>query len=89
MKFNNDYILREIAGETILVKQGGAGVDMTHVIGLNVSGTFLFQKFQHSDFSASDIADALAREYGIDRTTALNDVSEWLKTLSQHNAVSL
>lgn len=89
MKFNNDYILREIAGETILVKQGVAGVDMTHVIGLNVSGAFLFQKFQHSDFSASDIADALAREYGIDRTTALNDVSEWLKTLSQHNAVSL
>ena len=37
MKISSNYKIREIAGETIVVNQGTANVNMTRIISLNAS----------------------------------------------------
>lgn len=88
MTFNKEYILREIAGETLLVRQGRGGVDMTHVVALNPSGAYLYNRFKSKDFTAEDLASALSEEYDIDPGKAKQDAREWLKTLKDYNAVN-
>ena len=43
MKINSHYKLREVAGETIVVNQGTAGMDMTRIISLNASAKLLYE----------------------------------------------
>lgn len=87
MKFNQKYVLRKMAGESLLVSQGVDGIDMTRVIALNSSGAFLYMKFNNHDFSLEDLINSLANEYSIDIHTATCDVTEWIKTLRKYNAL--
>lgn len=43
MRINSNYKIREIAGETIVVNQGTANVNMTRIISLNKSAHLLYQ----------------------------------------------
>ncbi|MCM1077325.1 MAG: PqqD family protein [Bacteroides sp.] len=88
MHFNSNYILREIAGESLLVRQGHEGIDMTSVIALNPSGALLYQKFHNHEFTIDDLVNTIIDEYDIDTATASRDVTKWLNTLRQHNAIS-
>lgn len=88
MKFNSNYILREIAGEALLVRQGRDGIDMTRVVALNPSGAFLYGKFKDNDFNVENLAHALAEEFEIDLNTARNDANNWLNTLRQYDAIT-
>lgn len=88
MKFNSNYILRDIAGETLLVRQGHDGIDMTRVVVLNATGAYLYNKFSNSDFNESEIANALSEEYGIEQDMATKDAHNWLKSLKDHDAIS-
>lgn len=88
MKFNSNYILREIAGESLLVRQGRDGIDMTRVVALNPSGAFLYGKFKENDFNEEDLAHALAEEFAIDISIARNDACNWLNTLRQYDAIT-
>jgi len=88
MKFNSNYILRDIAGETLLVRQGREGIDMTRVVAMNESGAFLCKKLHSRDFTPSMAALALAEEYGIGIDLAEKDASDWIKTLREYDAIS-
>lgn len=89
MTFNDNYILRNIAGEALLVRQGADGVDLTRVVALNASGAFLYNSFKNKTFTTTDLADALVDEFGIDADTAAKDAAEWIKKLSLCDAISL
>lgn len=65
MKINVNYKLREIAGETIVVNQGAAGMDMTRIISLNASAKMLYEQLQGREFVLEDAARLLEDTYGI------------------------
>ena len=65
MKINPNYKLREIAGETIVVNQGTAGMDMTRIISLNVSARLLYESLAEKEFTTEDAAHILTATYGI------------------------
>ncbi len=88
MKFNLNYIIRDIAGETLLVRQGREGMDMTRVVAMNESGAFLCNKLYNLDFTPSIAALALAEEYGIGMDIAERDAADWIKTLREYDAIS-
>lgn len=88
MKFNSNYILREIAGETLLVRQGVEGIDMTKVVALNASGAFLYNRFKDTEFNSEDAVKALMAEYDVDAETAKRDVQNWINSLIQYDAIS-
>ena len=56
MRIKSNYKLREIAGETIVVKQGKSSLDMTNIISLNNSAKVLYQQLLDKDFTLADVA---------------------------------
>ena len=81
MKINQNYKLREVAGETIVVNQGTAGMDMTRIISLNVSARLLYESLAKKEFTTEDAAHILTATYGIGREQALKDAQVWVDAL--------
>ena len=82
MKIKQEYKLREVAGETIIVNQGTVGVDMTRIISLNSSAKLLYQQLVGKDFTLEDAAQVLIDTYGIDQERAMEDAAKWMDALS-------
>lgn len=61
-KANPDFLLREMAGEAVLVPVGEAGVFENSVISLNETCSFLWKLFQESRTMEEIIAEA-RKEY--------------------------
>lgn len=83
MKINPNYKIRKIAGETIIVNQGTANVDMTRIISLNASACMLYQALLGQDFTIEDAAKVLEDNYGISYELALRDAGKWVETLKE------
>ena len=83
MKIKPNYKIRKIAGETIIVNQGTANVDMTRIISLNASACLLYQTLSGREFTAEDAAKVLVDTYGIDGEQALADAAKWISALKE------
>ena len=83
MRIKQNYKLHEIAGETIVVNQGTAHVNMTRIISLNTSARLLYQALVGQDFTVEDVAKVLTDTYGIDNERALRDADKWVESLKQ------
>lgn len=81
MKIKSDYRLREIAGETIIVNQGTASVNMTKIISLNASARMLYETLAEKEFSVEDAAQVLISTYGISNELAQKDADNWITNL--------
>lgn len=81
MKLRDEYKVREIAGEHVVIMQGRFGADMTKVISLNESSLYLWNELQGRDFEVADAARLLVDRYGIDEQTAMTDADAWVRKL--------
>ena len=83
MKINSNYKIREIAGETIVVNQGTANVNMTRIISLNASARLLYEALAEREFTVEDAAKVLVDTYGIGQEQALRDAAVWVESLQK------
>ena len=86
MKVNQNFILREIAGESILIPVGAAAAKFNGLITLNETGATIF-KAMAQDTTLDALVDAITAEYDIDRETARCDAEEFLQQLRQAGAL--
>lgn len=84
MKIKSNYKLREIAGETIVVNQGTANVNMTRILSLNASAKLLYEQLSGREFTAEDAARVLSDTYGIGEEEALLDARNWMDALIEN-----
>lgn len=56
MKIREEYKVREMAGEHVVIMQGRLGVDMTKIISLNESALYLWNALAGKEFSVDDAA---------------------------------
>lgn len=84
MKIKSNYKLREIAGETIVVNQGAANVNMTRILSLNTSAKLLYEQLSGREFTAEDAARLLSDTYGIGEEEALLDARKWMDALIEN-----
>ncbi len=82
MKATKDMILREVAGEHILVPTGEAAIQFQGVITLNDSGLLIWNRLQE-DCTEAQLVDAVLAEYEIDAETAVADVRKFLEQMKQ------
>ena len=87
MKLSNNYILREIAGEKVVLKQGTHGVDMTKIISFNESAAALWENFYGKEFAAGDASAFLVERYGITAERATTDAQLWVEKLDDCGAI--
>lgn len=86
MKASSDFILREIAGEYILIPVGAAAAKFNGLITINETGHVIFCALS-KECTITDLVDAITDEFDIDRETAQADVEEFLRQLRQAGAL--
>lgn len=83
MKIKQQYKVREMAGEHVVIMQGKFGTDMTRIISLNESALYLWNAIYDKEFNADIVANLLAEHYGIDDEVALRDAARWVDKLDE------
>ena len=83
MKIKDNYKVRSIAGENLIVEQGKSQADMTKVISLNSTALLLWNAMAGRDFTVADAADVLVQRFGIDRNMAEKDAGNWAEKLKE------
>ncbi len=83
MRIKQEYKVREIAGESVVIMQGKQGADLTQIITLNDSALMLWNALQGKDFEASDAAEVLMQNYEVAAEVALRDATAWVERLSE------
>ena len=88
MKIKENYKVRSIAGENLIVEQGKSQADMTKVISLNSTALLWWNELSGRDFTLADAADVLVRHFGIGRAVAEKDVRHWAEKLQECGVIS-
>ena len=78
MRIKEGYMLREAAGETVVVPFGEEALNFQGIISLNETGAILWKELEQG-CEKKDLVQALLDEYEVDAETAEKDVNEFLK----------
>ncbi|HNX93067.1 MAG TPA: PqqD family protein [Syntrophomonas sp.] len=80
MKIKEGYMLREVAGNSVVVAVGKATLDFNGLITLNGTGAFLWKRLA-KETSQEALLTALLDEYEIDEAIAKKDIAEFIDKL--------
>ncbi len=80
MKIKSGFILRQVAGNHIVIPSGKAAVDFSGMITLNGSGVFLW-KLLEEETTEKELIDKMLDEYDINEETAKNDIKVFIEKL--------
>ncbi len=86
MKIKDGFVLRELAGNYVVVAVGPASKEFNGVIRMNNTGAFLW-RILDSGADEQALVSALLKEYDVDKETAKNDVSSFLKMVKEAELV--
>lgn len=83
MRTKPGFQLRNICGEQILTAEGKENIDFTHIVSINESAAYLWEKIQNREFTIDDLVDLLKEEYDVDASAARKDVEvliqQWIE----------
>lgn len=82
MKLKDGFLLRSVAGQTVVLPTGG-DLDLNMMITLNDTGAFLWEHLE-SETNASALVEALLAEYDVDKATAEAAVTAFVQKLEHH-----
>ena len=82
MKIDKQFVLRQIAGDYVIIPTGKTTLDFNGLITVNEQGAFLWEKLSQ-DTTQAELVSALLEEYEVDEPTARKDVEEFLAILRQ------
>lgn len=80
----NDYLLREIAGEYMLVPLGNSSFNS--MVSFNETGAFVWKKLEQG-LTEEEIANALTVEYNVAYNQALEDVKQLVDYLKDNKVI--
>lgn len=80
MKIHDGFLLREVAGNYIVMPVGAAAERLNGMIKLNETSAFLFRVLERGT-DEQGLISALLAEYDVDEDTAKQDVHTFLDTL--------
>ena len=83
MKIKEGFMLREMAGQWVVVPLGNNVVDINGIITLSASAAVLWRELENGVGDTDGLAAALMKEYEIDRETALRDCEEFIGQLKE------
>ena len=87
MKLNPDFIISEIADEFVLINKNTKVRNLAHLLVLNATAKFLYERFAGKDFTKDDLVLALTDAYGIDMERAKKGAESWLESMVNYNVL--
>lgn len=86
MKIKDGFLLRQVAGQNVLLPVGG-DLELNMMITLNDTGAFLWQQLQQEN-DVDGMVQALLAEYDVDKTTAEGAVKAFVKKLDDYGLLA-
>lgn len=80
MRISDQYMLRQVADEYLVIPVGEAALKVKGLIGLSESGSILYRRLQQG-CSQEELVSALLAEYDIDADTARADTGAFLEQM--------
>ena len=80
MKVDKEFVLREIAGDYVIIPIGRTVLSFNGLITVNEIGAFLWNLLQE-DVTKEELVAKVLDEYEVDEETAREDIQEFLDTL--------
>lgn len=80
MKVQKEFVLREIAGDYVIIPTGKTVLTFNGLITVNEVGADLWKMLQ-SDVTFEDLVQGILKDYDVDEETAREDIREFLDTL--------
>lgn len=82
MKIKQDFMIKKILDDYIVVPVGEEMVNFDAMITLNESGAFLWEQLQEEK-TEEDLLKALCAEYDVSEEVAKSDISDFIGLLQQ------
>ena len=82
MKLKNGFVMRTVAGETIVLPSGD-DLNLDMMITLNDTGKFLWQKLE-AGAEMEELVAALLEEYDVDEATARGGAERFVAKLDEN-----
>lgn len=87
MKIAKEFVLRDIAGESVLVPTGATSQEFNGMITMTDTARFIWEHLEKVD-SLDALADAITGAYEIDKDTAARDAVGLINELLRHGLVT-
>ncbi|MCR5737625.1 MAG: PqqD family protein [Eubacterium sp.] len=82
MKIKDGFLLRNIAGNYVVVPIGKENIDFNGMVSLNGTGAFLFEKLQ-AGITEEELIQALMQEFEVSEETAKEDVKLFIQKVEK------
>ena len=86
MKVNSEYVMREIAGDTILIPIGDTFNNFNGLVILNELAKFIWEKMPQAK-DEEELLNYILDEYEVEREVAKADLDEFLEMLKKENII--
>ncbi len=80
MKIKNGFLMREVAGENVVIAVGKAAMQFKGMIRLNPTGAFLW-KLLETDTDEEAMVEAMLESYETDKETAEKDIRAFVDSI--------
>lgn len=87
MKIVKEFIVREIAGETVLVPTGATAQEFNGMLSMTDTARFIWERLERVE-NLDEMVQAVLDAYDIDENTARQDVIGFVQALLQHGMVT-
>ena len=84
MKIRDGFVVRTVAGESVVIALKEVSKEFNGVIRLNDTGRFLWDKLSEGA-ETEELVEAILSEYEIDKETAEADITRFVDTLKGAN----
>lgn len=86
MKLKDGLILREVAGQYVVVPTGKRVQEVTSIVYISSSGAYLWDYMKDHEFEKEDLVAKIMDHYsGVTEEQAAADIEKFLKTLADNN----
>ena len=82
MPINNNFILKELAGEYMIIPLSSSNVNISKILNINETGAFIFKCLENND-DVTTIISKMKNEYDIEEELLKNDVLEFIEKLKK------
>lgn len=80
MRVDKEFVLREIAGDYIIIPTGKTVLEFNGLITVNEVGVSLWKMLQ-DDVTLEELVQGILEEYDVEENVAREDIQEFLDTL--------
>lgn len=84
MRVEKEFVLREIAGDYIIIPTGKTVLEFNGLVTVNEVGVLLWKMLQE-EVTFEDLVKGVLEEYDVDEDTARADIQEFLDKLVENN----